>query len=106
FDAQADLCNGICQFPLCVLANTKPTIQSCAPEQANFVVRLQSQLAGSGRRGTRVKVGGTTVRLMCHENRTGPCLDICTTDSECEVANGQLSRCVSGGHCLATPACP
>jgi hypothetical protein len=104
-DMEADLCNGVCEFLLCVSAGPKPTVRQCVAQQANFVVRVQSQVAGPGRRGTRFRVGGVSVRLVCHADRLAACLDVCSTDAECATANGDVSRCVSG-HCLATPACP
>ena len=103
--AQADLCNGLCRFPICVTGDTRPAVSLCSPSEATLTLFANNLLTGNFLRDKtplRLTIRGTKVRLFCNSG-LGPCQVACDGDAAC-LGNGPLSRCVDG-QCITAPAC-
>ena len=103
--AEADLCTGLCRFPICVTGDKRPAVSLCSPSEATLTLFANDSLTGSfvrDRAPLRLTIRGTKVRLYCISG-TGACQGVCDGDNAC-LGNGPLSRCV-GGRCLTAPEC-
>ena len=111
--AAGDLCNGTCEFRLCLGGSDLSRLEEC--DEASFaepgvVVRMSGfeveSPGGSGPRrpDLRLRLLGVRAALTCDNSVLAPCQSRCGTDDVC-AANGPLSRCIDG-YCAATTTCP
>jgi len=103
--AEADLCTGLCRFPICVTGNRRPAVSLCSPSEATLTLFANNSLTGNflrDRTPLRMTIRGTKVRLFCNSG-TGPCQVACDGDAAC-LGNGPLSRCMDG-RCITAPGC-
>ena len=104
--AEADFCDLVCDFSLCVTGDRAPVVTLCTPGKATMSVLVPLTLTdGSmhGRNRVRVSIRGASVILVCLYPGP-PCIPACLADAECAF-NGPLSRCIRG-TCVAHASCP
>jgi hypothetical protein len=104
-ESNGDLCNGVCEFSICMDPNrARPAACDAGQTPIMTVIAAPRPSGLPGKPIARVHVLGTTVRLRCLPGALAPCQATCATDADCLV-NGDVSRCLDG-TCRSLANCP